>query len=432
MRRFLLYALCALIIIVGWTGFSVLKTLNGWNRTPIAPENDPSAFIQAASDNLTETTVANAFIVLIEDGAVSKILSYSIGTPISEESVFQIASLSKWVTATGVMALASDGLIDLDAPVSTYLKSWLLPPSRYDEKEVTIRRILSHTAGLTDGLGYMGFSDADHRQSVAESLTRATDAMPGASGRVELGMPPGERFIYSGGGYTLLQLMIEDVTGLTFDQYMRERVLLPLGMTDSEFEPDDELLRRLVTSYDESGQTAPTHHFTALAAASLYTTPRDMTIFVLAQLNREGLRSGAEMLLRPENLSEMRSPHATVLGREVYGLGTLLSAKTESGAYVFGHDGRNNPAISTAVRVNPDTSDAIIVLSTGDPEFAAELASEWTFWQVGRPDVSELNSRFGPSTLRAVKKAILACLLFSLIWFAGWIWRQHYTRSDEN
>lgn len=432
MRRFLLYALCALTMIVGWTGFTVLQTLNGWNRTPIAPENYPSAFMQAARDNLTETTVANAFIVLIEDGAVSKNLTYSIGAPISEKSVFQIASLSKWVTAAGVMALASDGLIDLDAPVSTYLKSWSLPPSRYDEKDVTIRRLLSHTAGLTDGLGYLGFSDADHRQSPAESLTRATDAMPGVSGRVELGMPPGERFIYSGGGYTLLQLMIEDVSGLAFDQYMREQVLLPLGMTDSEFEPEDELLRRLVTSYDERGQPAPTHHFTALAAASLYTTPRDMTIFVLAHLNRSGLRSGDEILLWPDDLSEMRSPHANVLGREVYGLGTLLSAKTESGDFIFGHDGRNNPAISTAVRINPDTSDAIIILSTGDPVFAAELASEWTYWQVGRPDVSELNSRLRPSTLRAAKQAIFACLLFTLIWFTGRIWHHHSARSEKN
>jgi CubicO group peptidase (beta-lactamase class C family) len=174
-------------------------------------------------------------IVLIENGAVLDTLTHSIGQPVNASPVFQIASVSKWVTAIGVMALAEDGSIDLDATVARYLKRWSLPPGRYDERDVTIRRLPGHTAGLTDGLGYMGFSTDEARQSLPESLTRATDAMPGAPGRVEVGKRPGGQFLYSGGGYTLLQLIMEDVTGRQFDQYMRERVFVPLGMTDSAY-----------------------------------------------------------------------------------------------------------------------------------------------------------------------------------------------------
>jgi CubicO group peptidase (beta-lactamase class C family) len=278
----------------------------------------------------------------------------------------------------------------------------------------------------------MGYDDIAKRQSLAASLTQASDAMPGASGRVEIGQRPGRSFRYSGGGYTLLQLMIEDVSGSSFDQYLRERVLLPLGMTDSAFEPDRPLLDRLVLSYTEDGKTVPTPRFTALAAASLYTTPRDMTAFVLAHFSPDGLSTGGDIVLSPQSLFDMRAPHAKVFGREVYGLGTLLSAKTRSGTFVFGHDGRNSPAISTAVRINPDTSDAIVIFASGDPVFAARLASEWTFWQLGRPDVSELNSRLGPLALRAAQQAASAFLLFSLILFSIKYGRQHSAGAAAN
>ncbi|MBK6705908.1 MAG: serine hydrolase [Caulobacteraceae bacterium] len=91
--------------------------------------------------------------------------------------------------------------------------------------QVTARRLLSHTAGLTDGLGYGGFAPGQTVQRLEDSLTHASDASPDADGRLRVGAEPGENFLYSGGGYALLQLVIEEVSGEPFNDYMQRAVL---------------------------------------------------------------------------------------------------------------------------------------------------------------------------------------------------------------
>ena len=117
------------------------------------------------------------------------------------------------MTAWGVMVLVENGEIDLDRPVSEYLTRWQLPDSDFDHSGVTVRRLLSHIAGLSDGLGYDGFDRPEDVQSTEDSLTRARDASPGNAGVVILGSEPGSEWNYSGGGYTILQLLIEEVSG---------------------------------------------------------------------------------------------------------------------------------------------------------------------------------------------------------------------------
>ena len=82
----------------------------------------------------------------------------------------------------------------------------------------------------------------------------------------------------------------------------------------------------------------------------------------------------------------MRQPHGRQLGLDIWGLGVALYAPTASGAYVYGHDGSNAPAINTSMRINPDNGDAVIVLVTGNPSLATAIGSEWTLWQTGSPD----------------------------------------------
>jgi len=115
---------------------------------------------------------------VIEGGEVAERYFMSAGETVDGASVYQVASLGKWITAWGVMVLVEEGAIDLDTPVSEYLTRWQLPDSAFDPSGVTVRRLLSHTAGLTDGLGYDGFERADEVQSLEASLTRARDASP--------------------------------------------------------------------------------------------------------------------------------------------------------------------------------------------------------------------------------------------------------------
>jgi CubicO group peptidase (beta-lactamase class C family) len=199
-----------------------------------------------------------------------------------------------------------------------------------------------------------------------------------------VGNQPGSGFKYSGGGYTLLQLLIEEVSGQSFNDYMTAHVLSKLGMTRSTFVPSD--ADDVAEFYDARG--APTTHFrfSALAAASLYTTTSDLTLFLQAHLRGAHGEVPGRGVLKPGTLLEMRRPHASKLGVDIWGLGTMLLTPNNHGGFVIGHDGNNEPAINTAARVDPDTGDGIIILETGNKLLATTLASEWVFWHTGRID----------------------------------------------
>ena len=143
---------------------------------------------------------------------------------------FQAASLSKPVTAWGVLRLVESGGIGLDEPIVGRLRRWRPPPSPFDADGITVRRLLSHTAGLSVH-GYVGLTSDRPLPSIEASLSGETgDGFP-----VELLEAPGRRWLYSGGGYSLLQLLVEELSGRPFADYMQAEVLEPLGMTASRF-----------------------------------------------------------------------------------------------------------------------------------------------------------------------------------------------------
>lgn len=392
--------LLLVIVAILWATAVVSAVLGGWFREPLAPRGDTAAFAAAARAYLDAQNVGNAAYRLLDGGRVVDEHYLSIGDPVDADTLFQVASLSKWITAWGVLSLVEAGRLDLDAPVSAYLTRWRLPADGYDPEAVTIRRLLSHTAGLTDGLGYGGFEPGEPVQSLEESLTRAVDASPGADGRTRVGSAPGSEWRYSGGGYTLLQLLIEEVTGERFEAYMQRAVLDPLGMRRSTYEPDLSRTTNVATFYDRDGSEATHYCFTALAAASLYTTAADLSRLVQAHVPGDGGEPAGRGVLAPETLARMREPHAARYGADIWGLGVILYAPLGNGDFIIGHDGNNAPAINTTARVNPMTGDGIVVLETGATLLATALAGEWVFWQTGIPDTLDV-VRAVPGMIRA-------------------------------
>ena len=386
MRRLIRFVLATLGLLVLWTAVVGIGLLEGWWRSPLVPRSDTQAFMNALVREVETTRAGNVGLALIEHGAVHAEHMSSVGEPVDRDTVFQVASLSKWITAWGVMALVEQGRLDLDAPVSRYLTRWALPETGFDNDGVTIRRLLSHTAGLTDGLGYAGFAPGSQAQTLEASLTQAADASPGASGRVQVGHPPGQRFKYSGGGYTLLQLLIEEVSGGTFEAYMQRAVFEPLGMNHSTFVWDETRGFKLAPSFDVDSKPTPYLRFTSLAATSLYTTVGDMTTFLQAHLRGARGEPVGRGVLTAHALKQMQEPHASQFGQEIWGLGTMLYAPNGAGAFVVGHDGNNDPAINTAARLNPATGDGIVILETGNRLLATRLAGEWVFWETGNLD----------------------------------------------
>ena len=378
--------LATLAVLVLWAVVVFVGTSEGWWKQTLAPRGDIAGFMDAAAKLVDSSNRGNAVFALIDDGSVHDVHAVSVGEAVDVNTVFQTASLSKWITAWGVMALVQEGKLDLDAPVSTYLTRWALPESKFDNNKVTVRRLLSHTAGLTDGLGYAGFAPDAAVQSLEESLKRPADASPGASAAIEVGYEPGSEWRYSGGGYAILQLLIEEVSGESFEGYMQRVVFRPLGMVRSTFDWTPTEGSTLATSYDIDSKPTTLYRFSAVAATSLYTTVSDLTRFVQAQRPGKNGEPIGRGVLSPATLTEMWRPHASKFGEDIWGLGTILYASNNRGGFVVGHDGNNEPAINTAVRFNPATGNGIVILETGQHLLATQLGGEWVFWETGNVD----------------------------------------------
>jgi len=408
-RRLIAFVLATVAALVVWTALVAVGTRDGWWRPHLPPHADPVVFIATAKARFASESKGDIALALLENGRVARTWQASYGRPVDSSSLFQVASMSKWVTAVGVMHLVEQGRIDLDAPISRYLKRWKLPPGKFDNDGVTVRRVLAHAAGLTDGLGYLGFAPGQTPQSLPASLTRAADAQSGADGIVRVRIAPGTAWRYSGGGYTMLQMVIEDVTGETFNDYMRKTVLVPLGMTHSTFvDPDT---AHLAEVYDAEGHETYYRKFTALAAASLYTSIDDMTRFAAAQL------PGQNSVLKPQTLALMRQPVSHIYGIPVWGLGEILYAPNGKGGYVIGHDGNNAPGINTTARIDPATGDGIIVLSSGNPTLAAEIGGDWVFWHAGVVDFLTINRELGRTlAILALGASLILLVAAALFW----------------
>jgi CubicO group peptidase (beta-lactamase class C family) len=429
LKRILKYIAIVISGSLLWTVIIVSGTMNGWFHTSVVNQTNSKTYIDAVQMEINSQFVGNFAMAIVNDGIVETEKFYSAGKNVDRNTVFQVASLSKWVSAFGIMKLVEDGKLDLDAPVSTYLTRWQLPSSSFDNNKVTVRRLLSHTAGLTDGLGYSGFEPGAPIQSIEGSLTKALDADEGVSGSVQVGMDPGSEFKYSGGGYTLLQLLVEEVSGQSFADYMKESIFQPLNMNHSAYVWDDSSGLELAEFYNADETEATHYRYTSLAATSLYTSLADLEKIFQVYLPGKNNEPIGRNLIKPETLKNMRKPHASTMGMDIWGLGTILYATTDNGDFIIGHDGRSTPPINTAIRLNPETGDGIIVLETGHPLLATKLASEWVFWKTGKVDLT-LFTMLKDKMISTTGKGILGIITLSIL--IGVVrWRRKLQR-DKN
>lgn len=361
-----------------WAAVVGYGVLAGWWHRGLARAGDTPSFMAAVRTMVSSEAHGDVAIALLTEGQVADEYYTGVVDAVNRETVFPVASMSKWMTAVGVMQLAREGTIDLDAPVSQYLTRWTLPAGPFDNNGVTTRRLLSHTAGLTDGLGFGDYRLDEQLPTLEESL-RAPRTSTGQPTAIAVGYDPGSRWQYSGGGYLILQLLVEEVSKQSFATFMRESVLAPLRLSCSSFEPTTSA--NAAEAYDATGHAAPTYQYAAAGATGFSTCVADMVRWVQAHVN-----SGPGAPIDVDLQRRMREPHGQQFGADIWGLGTMLYAPTARDAFVFGHDGQNDPAINAAVRINPDTGDAIIVLTSGGRLLATRLASEWTYWQTGGPD----------------------------------------------
>lgn len=289
------------------------------------------------------------------------------GLPVTRDTVFQVASISKTFTAFAVMRMVERGSVGLDDPVESHLRSFRFPESSWSAGEITIRRLLSHTAGLSLG-GYPGFSPEDEIPSTVESLRGDTGTFYRIYrvGDVRVAREPGTEFRYSGGGYTVLQLLIEEVSGLPFDSHMADAVLQPLGMNASTFDPGAVDPNRLAKPYAGSGRELPNYVFAAKAAAGLYATADDLSL-ALKEMVRGYLGAG-RTYLSPESYAAMLRPVAPVEGTVSIGLSFFLEEMPDGS--VFAYHAGGNQGWKCFYGVNLQSGEGMVLLTNSDDGMA--------------------------------------------------------------
>ena len=203
-------------------------------------------------------------IAVIKDYQVEWARAYGMADaekkrPVTVNTLFQAGSISKSLNAVGVLKLAQDKKLNLEADINDYLKSWKFP---YDSvakgKKITLANLLSHTAGLTVH-GFPGYEVGATIPTLPQVLN---GEKPANTGAVRSQYAPGLKYEYSGGGTTISQLLVQDVTGQPYDQFMWENVLRPLGMQASSFTqpPASEPRSRLATGYLKGGKAVKGHY----------------------------------------------------------------------------------------------------------------------------------------------------------------------------
>ena len=165
------------------------------------------------------------------------------GRRITENTYFRLESISKSVTAWGIMKLVEDGRVDLDKPITEYIPTRSFPESRFPYDSITTRHLLTHTSGMPLRDFLDRYSPEGEVPSLRESMRKK--ALPTAE--------PGEAFIYSNTGYNVLELLVEEVTGRDFAAYIKETVLIPLGMENSTFKWEEIPEGLVPVGYDIGG-----------------------------------------------------------------------------------------------------------------------------------------------------------------------------------
>jgi CubicO group peptidase (beta-lactamase class C family) len=271
-------------------------------------------------------------IALIKDYKIEWVKAYgyadvSENRPATTQTLFQAASISKSINSLGILKLAEEGKLGLDDDINKYLKEWKFPyDSLSNGKKISVGNLLNHKAGLSIG----GFKGYEKGQSLPTTIQTLDGLKPSNSNAVRSLFEPGLKFQYSGGGTTVSQLILENISGEQYEAYMKKNILTPLGMTNSFFNqpPDKEYESLLATGYLEGKEVKGKYHlYPEKAAAGLWTNPTDLAKYIIeTQLSSPGQSN--KVLTKEMSAKRLQNNYGVFLN-------------DFKGAKYFGHSGGN-------------------------------------------------------------------------------------------
>jgi CubicO group peptidase (beta-lactamase class C family) len=318
--------------------------------------------------------------------------------PVTGKTLFVAGSISKPVAVMGALRLVQEGKLALDANINSFLTSWKVPENALTAKQpVTLRRIVSHTAGLTVH-GFRGYASGEPVPTLIDILNGAS---PANSGPIVVDIEPGSKWRYSGGGLTVMQLALMDVEKKPFPDILREKVLGPIGMTDSSYEQAmaPARLKLAASGHDAGGKVIQGKRFIypEMAAAGLWTTPTDLAKFAI-EVGRAA-RGESDKVLGKETAKLMITPQAVIQGTTEMALGLFLE---RHGAEVyFGHGGQDVGFIASLL-ADRDGGYGVAIMTNSDGragplinEIMMSVAKEygWTGYLPAPHDVISLDAK---------------------------------------
>lgn len=324
------------------------------------------------ADRMKTYRVQGVSIAVINDHQIEWARGYGLAdaesrAPVNTVTLFQAGSISKPVAATAALVLVQTKKLDLERNLRRWQKSWKLKENEYTKGHpVTLRFLLSHTAGLTVH-GFPGYARGVPLPTVAQVLD---GAKPANTAAVVVDQRPGEQFRYSGGGYTVLQQLLVDVTRKPFPDLMQETVLQPLGMNRSSYHqpPAEPLAAALATGHDDEGRpiAGKFHLYPEMAAAGLWSTPSDLARYAIEiQLAAQGK---SRKVLRTDLIRQMLTSQAN----GPVGLGLFITGKGPTTR--FGHGGVDEGFESEMVAYVDRGQGAVVMTNTrGGRALATEV-----------------------------------------------------------
>lgn len=347
--------------------------LNGLRPAVYHDDHRPTYNIQ---DRMEYWNVPAVSFVVINDMKIVYAGAFGVkrmdrSSYIDDNTLFQAASLSKPVSAAGAMTLAYKNELDIDADINQLSDNWQLPHEDYEER-VTIRRILSHSAGLSVG-GFTGYASEDTLPTLLEMIEGRA---PANSPAVRIIAQPDTRFIYSGGGYLVMQKMMEDITGKNFSEIMHENVFRPLNMENSCYAPLDSIQKTNAAYGHNVNDYIPNHapiHVES-AAGGLWTTPTDLGLLLIELMKAYTHRQSK--ILDPATVQSMMEPHYWDFGLGFKVLG-------EGKDFRFSHGGATRGWHSHFMAF-PGRGQAVVIMTNG--------TNGWVLWpEIVRSAADALN-----------------------------------------
>jgi CubicO group peptidase (beta-lactamase class C family) len=311
---------------------------------------------------MERNAVPGLSVAVIEDGKLDWAEGFgrrvaTVDDPVRATTLFQAASISKPVSALAVLVLCEQGQVDLDADVNTRLKSWHVPDCPLlKDRPVTLRKLLSHTAGMTVH-GFPGYATNEQQPTLVQILD---GAKPANTAAIRVDVKPGYMFRYSGGGYCVAQQLVLDVTGKTFPEFMQLQVLRPLDMSSSSFEQPLPIGRASEAAFGHRAHNALVegnyHVYPEMAPAGLWTTPSDLAKFVI-DLSRSFAHGDGKLL------SANMAAQMLTIQKGNYGLGVAVQGEGSQAS--FSHGGSNEGYRCQMVGY-PATGRGLVIMTNSD------------------------------------------------------------------